>query len=141
MKSSLSIWQYVADVKLTVKILSIFVAFLENMNFKFIFGLQNSKPLQFDCPILQLPYSREFYCALLIERSIFCQNVTVPKDRKSPSQAICKNLYVLQTRRVRTHNFMVIHITYKGMLFFCQRVYVPTLMWILWHLNDLVYRF
>ena len=33
MKSSLSIWRYVVSVKSTVKILSIFVAFLENMNF------------------------------------------------------------------------------------------------------------
>ena len=33
MKSSPPIWHYVVDVKLTVKILSIFVAFLENMNF------------------------------------------------------------------------------------------------------------
>ena len=34
MKSSLSIWQYVVSVKSTVKIWSIFVAFLENTNFK-----------------------------------------------------------------------------------------------------------
>ena len=34
MKSSLSIWRYVASVKSTVKSLSIFVAFLENVNFK-----------------------------------------------------------------------------------------------------------
>ena len=33
-KSSLSIWQLLDNVKLTVKISSIFVAFLENMNFK-----------------------------------------------------------------------------------------------------------
>ena len=33
MKSSPSIWHYVVNVKSTVKILSIFVAFLENMNF------------------------------------------------------------------------------------------------------------
>ena len=33
MKSSQSIWHYVLDLKSTVKILSIFVAFLENMNF------------------------------------------------------------------------------------------------------------
>ena len=33
MKSSLSIWRYVVNVKLTVKILLIFVAFLENVNF------------------------------------------------------------------------------------------------------------
>ena len=33
MKSSPSIWQYVVSVKSTVKISSIFVAFLENMNF------------------------------------------------------------------------------------------------------------
>ena len=33
MKSSLSIWQYVVSVESTVKISSIFVAFLENMNF------------------------------------------------------------------------------------------------------------
>ena len=34
MKSSLSIQRYVIIVKSTVKILSIFLAFLENMNFK-----------------------------------------------------------------------------------------------------------
>ena len=34
MKSSPSIWRYVVNVKSTVKISSIFVAFLENMNFK-----------------------------------------------------------------------------------------------------------
>ena len=34
MKSSPSIWGYVVSVKSTVKISSIFVAFLENMNFK-----------------------------------------------------------------------------------------------------------
>ena len=33
MKSSPSIWHYVVSVKSTVKISSIFVAFLENMNF------------------------------------------------------------------------------------------------------------
>ena len=33
MKSSLSIWRYVVFVKSTVKISSIFVAFLENINF------------------------------------------------------------------------------------------------------------
>ena len=33
MKSSLTIWHLLHNVKLTVKILSIFVAFLENMNF------------------------------------------------------------------------------------------------------------
>ena len=36
MKSSPSIWRYVVNVKSTVKILPIFVAFLENMNFKHI---------------------------------------------------------------------------------------------------------
>ena len=35
MKSSPSIWRYVVSVKSTMKILSIFVAFLENMNFKY----------------------------------------------------------------------------------------------------------
>ena len=34
MKSSLSIWRYVVNIKSTVKILSIIVAFLENMNKK-----------------------------------------------------------------------------------------------------------
>ena len=34
MKSSSTIWQYVVSVKSIVKILSNFVAFLENMNFK-----------------------------------------------------------------------------------------------------------
>ena len=35
MKSSPFIWRYVKSVKLTVKISSIFVAFLEEMNFTF----------------------------------------------------------------------------------------------------------
>ena len=35
MKSSPLIWRYVVNVKSTVKSSSIFVAFLENMNFKF----------------------------------------------------------------------------------------------------------
>ena len=35
MKSSPSIWHYVVSVKLTVKISSIFVAFLENTSFTF----------------------------------------------------------------------------------------------------------
>ena len=35
MKSSLSTWRYVVNVKSTVKISSIFVAFLENTNFTF----------------------------------------------------------------------------------------------------------
>ena len=42
MKSSLSIWRYVASVKSTVKISLIFVAFLENMNFtKLYFDCKN----------------------------------------------------------------------------------------------------
>ena len=36
MKSSSSIWHYVVNVKSTVKISSVFVAFLENMNFTWI---------------------------------------------------------------------------------------------------------
>ena len=46
MKSSLSIWRYVVNVKSTVKISSVCVAFLENMNFNFLPILQctqNSK--------------------------------------------------------------------------------------------------
>ena len=39
MKSSPLIWSYVVNVKLTVKILSIFVAFLENMNFTYQFRI------------------------------------------------------------------------------------------------------
>ena len=38
MKSSPSIWRYVVSVKSMVKISSIFVAFLENMNFKLPFN-------------------------------------------------------------------------------------------------------
>ena len=37
MKSSLSIWRYLVSVKSMVKISSIFVAFLENMNFNWFF--------------------------------------------------------------------------------------------------------
>ena len=39
MKSSPSIWRYVVNVKLTVKISSIFVAFLDNMNFNMLHGI------------------------------------------------------------------------------------------------------
>ena len=42
MKSSPSIWRYVVNIKSTVKILSIFVAFLENMN-KFVFSKKATK--------------------------------------------------------------------------------------------------
>ena len=49
MKSSPSIWRYVVNVKSTVKILSIFVAFLENMNFK---GVIKVEP----CSCLELQY-------------------------------------------------------------------------------------
>ena len=45
MKSSPSIWRYVVNVKSAVKILSIFVAFLENMNFKNKAILQNGKSI------------------------------------------------------------------------------------------------
>ena len=40
-KSSLLIWHYVASVKWTVKISSIFVAFLENTNFKKLATIEN----------------------------------------------------------------------------------------------------
>ena len=43
MKSSLSIWHYEVNVKSTVKILSIFVAFLENVNFTIDFIIQGHK--------------------------------------------------------------------------------------------------
>ena len=39
MKSSPSIWHYVVSVKSTVKISSMFVAFLEDMNFKTLQGI------------------------------------------------------------------------------------------------------
>ena len=42
MKSSPSIWRYVVNVKSMVKISSIFVAFLENKNFKSLFGFLNN---------------------------------------------------------------------------------------------------
>ena len=44
-KSSLSIWRLLHSVKSTVKISSIFVAFLENMNFKNKAILQNGKSI------------------------------------------------------------------------------------------------
>ena len=40
-------------------------------------------------------YSCKFWSALLFKKSIFCQKVTVHKDRKSPSKAIWKSLHVL----------------------------------------------
>ena len=42
MKSSVSIWHLLHSVKSTVKISSIFVAFLENMNYE-LYGLDNDK--------------------------------------------------------------------------------------------------
>ena len=50
MKSSRSIWHYVVSVKSRVKILSIFVAFLENTNFKEI----DSLPTQNNLELLKL---------------------------------------------------------------------------------------
>ena len=41
-KSSPSIWQYVVTVKSTVNISSIFVAFLENMNFTILYDIFKS---------------------------------------------------------------------------------------------------
>ena len=41
MKSTPSIWQYVVSVKSMVKILSNFVAFLENTNFTSVFQWKN----------------------------------------------------------------------------------------------------
>ena len=43
MKSSLLIWRYVVNIKSTVKISSIFVAFLENTNF-------TPKNQEYKCP-------------------------------------------------------------------------------------------
>ena len=59
MKSTPSIWHLLHNVKLTVKILSIFVAFLENMNF------QNSKFLsnRFEC---NATTAREVYESLFV---------------------------------------------------------------------------
>ena len=45
MKSSTTIWHYVASVKLTVKILSIFVAFLENTNFTTWYRIGNASTI------------------------------------------------------------------------------------------------
>ena len=48
MKSSPSIWHYVVSVKLTVNISPIFVAFLENMNFKSEEAWKNDYHIIFD---------------------------------------------------------------------------------------------
>ena len=50
MKSSRLIWRYVVNVKSTVKISLIFVAFLENMNFKDPSGLSKG----FSCDIIEV---------------------------------------------------------------------------------------
>ena len=50
----MSIWRYVGNVKSTVKIVSIFVAFSENMNFRKHFKIQpliNKVFLKIDCHI------------------------------------------------------------------------------------------
>ena len=48
-KSSPSIWRYVVSVTSTVKISSIFVAFLENMNFKVEFLIYNCETFILTC--------------------------------------------------------------------------------------------
>ena len=45
MKSLPKIWRYVVSVKFTMKISSIFVAFLENMNFKAAYGENSALPI------------------------------------------------------------------------------------------------
>ena len=52
MKSSASIWHLLHNVKSSVKILSIFVAFLENMNFNMAFFGNNSSHSFLEGPVL-----------------------------------------------------------------------------------------
>ena len=58
MKSSPSIWHYVVDVKSTVKISLIFVAFLENMNFTKIYFVK--VPLNVKIVKPDLLYRKQF---------------------------------------------------------------------------------
>ena len=55
MKSSLSIWHYVVSVKSTVKISSIFVAFLENTNFNHLSYFQSSEKNPLAWNLIELP--------------------------------------------------------------------------------------
>ena len=54
MKFSPSIWGYVVNVKLTVKILSTYVAFLENMNFKAKSGTFELLTTRMHCTTLKI---------------------------------------------------------------------------------------
>ena len=68
MKSSPSIWHYVVSVKSLVKILSNFVAFLENTNFTF---LDDHFALKFWSRIWRAPYYLQKK-KTLFERSSSC---------------------------------------------------------------------
>ena len=74
MKSSPSIWRYVVNVKSTVKILSIFVAFLENMNFSIlaiilkVYMYENLYSFELHwLPLLSLWTSRIFFSSIKIK--------------------------------------------------------------------------
>ena len=56
MESSPSIWRYIVNVKSTVRISSIFVAFLENTNF------MTTNLSQVKIPQLQFKYTEIFDC-------------------------------------------------------------------------------
>ena len=58
-KSSSSIWLLLQNVKSTFKILSIFVAFLENMNFTPLHWISNSKMIF--KPTYSILDSRQYY--------------------------------------------------------------------------------
>ena len=67
MKSSPSIWRYVVNVKLTVKILSIFMAFLESMNFMYLL-----------CQVKNVFFSTWFHVGILlqdIQKNLWCFHV------------------------------------------------------------------
>ena len=66
MKSSPLIWRLLHTVKLTVKILSIFVAFLENVNFNIHFDLLRTYA---DCK-LQAPILKEYFLLNLVYSAI-----------------------------------------------------------------------
>ena len=60
-KSSLSIWRYAVSVKWTVRILSIFVAFLENMNFNKMTLCLNHNHTKKLSWMLQIPHFSHYY--------------------------------------------------------------------------------
>ena len=66
MKSLPSIWRYVVNVKSTVKILSIFVAFLENINF--------TKGMKFHAVVVHISLGFYNFIAICYQHTVRCHN-------------------------------------------------------------------